>query len=71
MARKHARMHRCQHYLTQVQYHALNTLSTESGVGVSEHMRRALDSYFENSERWPHKEAARRHLTGVAHANTQ
>jgi hypothetical protein len=57
-------MHRTQHYLTQIQYHALNTLSAESGVGVSEHMRRALDDYFTDGERWPHKEAARKHLAG-------
>lgn len=66
MARKHAKMHRTQHYLTQVQINALNTLSRETGVGVSEHMRRALDAYFEDAERWPHKEAARRHLAGTA-----
>jgi hypothetical protein len=62
MARKHAKMHRCQHYLTQVQYNALNTLSAESGVGTSDHMRRALDAYFDDPERWPHKEAARKYL---------
>lgn len=62
MPRKHAKMHRTQHYLTQVQIHALNTLSIETGVGVSEHMRRALDAYFEDEERWPHQEAARKHL---------
>jgi len=67
MPRKHAKMHRAQHYLTQVQINALSTLSIESGVGVSEHMRRALDAYFDDPERWPHKEAARRHLTGAAH----
>ena len=66
MARKHAKMHRTQHYLTQVQYQALNTLSIDSGVGVSEHMRRALDKYFEDPERWPHKEAARKHLAAGA-----
>lgn len=65
MARKHVKMHRTQHYLTQVQMNALNTLSAETGVAASEHMRRALDAYFEDPERWPHKEAARMSLAGA------
>lgn len=65
MPRKHAKMHRTQHYLTQVHINSLSTLSAESGVGVSEHMRRALDEYFKDPERWPHKEAARRFLSGA------
>ena len=46
MARKHDRMHRTQHYITQRQLDNLQFLSEETGYGISEHLRRALDSYF-------------------------
>jgi hypothetical protein len=39
-------MHRTQHYITQSQIDDLAWLSEESGCGISEHLRRALDSYF-------------------------
>jgi len=46
MARKHEKMHRTQHYITQRQIENLQWLSEETGCGISEHLRRALDSYF-------------------------
>ena len=46
MPRKHERMKRTQHYITQQQTEYLNWLSQETGCGISEHLRRALDSYF-------------------------
>lgn len=46
MPRKHERMKRTQHYITQNQIENLRHLSTETGCGISEHLRRALDSYF-------------------------
>lgn len=46
MPRKHERMKRTQHYITQQQIESLNWLSKETGCGISEHLRRALDSYF-------------------------
>ena len=41
------KMHRSQHYLTQNQIERLREISAETGIGVSEHMRRALDEYLE------------------------
>jgi hypothetical protein len=46
MPRKHAPMKRTQHYITQNQIDDLAWLSEETGYGVSEHLRRALDTYF-------------------------
>lgn len=46
MPRKHERMKRTQHYITQNQLENLSFLSAETGCGISEHLRRALDSYF-------------------------
>ncbi len=39
-------MHRAQHYITQTQIENLSYLSEETGCGISEHLRRALDAYF-------------------------
>lgn len=56
MPRKHEPMKRTQHYITQQQIDNLAYLSEESGYGISEHLRRALDSYFA----LPHIQAALR-----------
>jgi hypothetical protein len=47
MPRKHEPMKRTQHYITQSQIGDLAFLSAETGYGVSEHLRRALDGYFD------------------------
>ena len=46
MPRKHQNMKRSQHYITMQQQDQLAFLSEETGYGVSEHLRRALDAYF-------------------------
>jgi len=46
MPRKHEPMKRTQHYITQNQIENLSWLSETTGCGISEHLRRALDSYF-------------------------
>ncbi len=46
MTRKHEKMHRAQHYITQRQVDNLAFLSGETGTTISDHLRRALDSYF-------------------------
>jgi hypothetical protein len=46
MPRKHEKMRRVQHYVTQQQAEKLEFLSEEQGFGISEHMRRALEAYF-------------------------
>ena len=46
MPRKHEPMKRTQHYITNQQIDNLSFLSEETGYGVSEHLRRALDNYF-------------------------
>ena len=50
MPRKHNKMCRTQHYITQNQMDALASLSANTGCGVSEHLRRALDEYFKLPE---------------------
>ncbi len=47
MPRKHEKMKRTQHYITQDQIAKLNWLSAETGMGVSEHLRRSLENYFQ------------------------
>ena len=54
MPRKHNKMCRTQHYITQNQMDALASLSANTGCGVSEHLRRALDEYFKLPEVVPH-----------------
>lgn len=46
MPRKHEKMHRTQHYITTQQVDALEYLSGETGYGISEHLRRAIDNYM-------------------------
>ena len=46
MPRKHNPMKRTLHYMTQQQIAELEWLSQETGYGVSEHLRRSLDTYF-------------------------
>ena len=46
MPRKHNPMKRSQHYITEVQQENLAFLSEQTGYGVPEHLRRALDCYF-------------------------
>ena len=50
MPRKHEPMKRTQHYITVQQDANLSHLSTVTGFGVSEHLRRALDVYFGQPE---------------------
>ena len=44
--RKTEKMHRAQHYITQRQRVSLEVLSQETGIGLSDHMRRAIDQYL-------------------------
>jgi hypothetical protein len=48
MPRKHEKMKRTQHYITQEQIEKLAFLSQDTGYGISEHIRRSLDGYFTN-----------------------